>query len=249
MAVSDQTGDVVACGESGNRDYKECFTFNGISWNPLPPLHEDHKPYAYQTKSYFMKNGLWVGGRVGLGGGMVNELFNSEGQWTTLPVDSPYDITYPHPCSVPLNSTHIFFCGGTHIDYLLDTWILDLENLEWIPSTPMLTPRHYHGCILTENGEVIIAGGAGGESSVHTFNPFTMEWRESVNLPSDVNTWKPILLSWRGNVILIESGSDTIWLMEEDQGWKLMNASMGTSYDGYYDNAVVVLDSLRAGCP
>ena len=36
--------------------------------------------------------------------------------------------------------------------------------------------------------------------------------------------------------------------MEEEQGWRLMDVSMGAMFDGLYDNAVLVPDSWREGC-
>ena len=60
---------------------------------------------------------------------------------------------------MPLNSTHILLSGGFEID------VLDLVNLVWTPSTPMSAPRNGHGCVLTEDGEVLVAGGFGGEST------------------------------------------------------------------------------------
>ena len=195
--------------------------------------------------------GLWAGGEDD-SRGMVNELFTSAGQWITLPVDSPYEYTYyPDPCSVPLNKTHIFFSGGYNYqnDYFLDdTWILDLVNLVWTPSTPMLRPNLRHGCVLTEDGEVLVAGGDGGWS-VHTFNPVSQEWREIGHLPSGVYRLYPGLLLWNGKLILVESITDRIWLMEEDQGWRLMDVTMGEVFRGDYDNAVIVPDSWREGCP
>ena len=62
--------------------------------------------------------------------------------------------------------------------------ILDLESLEWTSSTQMLTTRYRHGCVMTDAGEVLVAGGI-GEPSVHIFNPVSLEWRESGNLPSE----------------------------------------------------------------
>ena len=87
--------------------------------------------------------------------GMANELFTSENQWITLSVDSPANITYPLSYVLPLNSTHIFFNGGDLSggfvdDVLAETWILDLANLVWTPSMPMLTPRFAHGCVTTD---------------------------------------------------------------------------------------------------
>ena len=194
-----------------------------------------------------MEGGLWVGGQNG-SGGMLNEILNSDGQWITLPVYSPYDnYYYLSPCSVPLNKTHIFFSEEYfNGDFLIDTWILNLDSLEWTSSTPMLTPRRDHGCVLTEDGEVLIAGGGGSGSSVHIFNPVTLEWRESGDLPSE--TLYPGLLLWKDKVILMEHGTTRIWEMEEDQGWRLMDVTMGASFNGYSDNAVLVPDSWRAGC-
>ena len=249
MALSD-SGELVACGNVANFGDKECYSFDGTTWKPLPPFHEDHDPYAYWTRSIFMEKGFWVGGDDG-SDGMVNELFTSEGQWITLPVYSPYEnINYPEPCIVPLNSTHIFLSGGYKTgDYLIDAWILDLENLVWVPSTPMLKPRYRHGCVLTEDGEVMVAGGKGGESSVHTFNPLSMEWRESGELPSVAWTLVPSLLLWNDKIIFMEYETDNIWVREEDQGWRLMDASMGAIFSSSYDNAVIVPDSWREGCP
>lgn len=254
MEFYDPTGEVVACGEYGNSGYKSCFSFDGVTWTSLPPLHENHFSYTYYTRSYFMEGlGLWVGGSDG-DGGIVSELFNSEGQWITLPVDSPYEnIRYPYPCSVPLNNTHIFFSGGFSFEqgaYLADTWVLNLENLEWTSSTPMFTPREQHGCVLTDAGEVLVAGGQ-GESSVEIFNPVTLEWRERGNLPSEIYYAKyPGLLLWNDTVIFVETDTANIWAMrEEDQGWQLMNATMGASFRGDYDTAVVLPESWSQRCP
>ena len=40
LAFYDLTGGVVACGEMGNIEYKECYRSDGITWEPLPPLHK-----------------------------------------------------------------------------------------------------------------------------------------------------------------------------------------------------------------
>ena len=258
MAFYDPTGDVVACGEFNNRDSKECFSFDGITWEPLPSLQENHRPVAYNTRSYFMEGiGLWVGGGDGDGSGeMKNEVLNSEGQWITLPVDSPYErpnenITFPDPCFVPLNSTHLFFSGGwINGEYLVETWILDLVTLVWTSSLPMLTPRDGHACVMTDEGEVLIAGGwnENNLSTVHIFNLVTQEWRESVNLPSELDAGASGLLLWNEKIILVEYETDKIWEREENLEWRLMNSSMGASFNGIRDNAVMVPDSWREGC-
>ena len=254
MAVSDQTGQVVACGEMKNSDNKECYVFDMISWEPLPSLQENHSSYPENSYSYFMEGGLWVGGSSN-SGEMVHELLNSEGQWITLPTGLLYeDSLYQAPCVVPLNSTHIFFSGGYfefNNVHLVDTWILDLVNLEWTSSTPMLTPRRLHGCVLTDDGEVLIAGGYADlhdVHSVHIYNPTSEEWREAGHLPEvypEIDTRHLRLLLWNDKVVLIEwNWEDVInpfvWEREDDLGWRLVDLSMGASFDGRLDNAVLV---------
>ena len=270
---------------------QECFIFDGITWDFFLPL--PHTPLEPVTPlectddvdicilspvaaySYFMQDiGLWVGSAnpyLNFNNGnfslpMVNELFGSEGQWKTLPVDFPSEYGYYNPCIVPLNSTHLFFSGGGFAISIItwvatnDTWILDLENLEWTSSTPMLSPRGFHGCLMTPDGEVIVAGGGGGDgyvilSSVHTFNPVSLEWRESGDLPSEVETpLYPSLLTINDKVILMDYGAEFVdgpghvWEREEDQGWRLLDVSMGASFQDDFDNAVAVPGSWRKGC-
>lgn len=246
LAFSGDSGDLVACGEFYNSDNKDCYSFNGEEWVPLPPLHEVHWPSSYYTRSFFMDGlGVWVGGEDS-SGGMVNELFTPEGQWVTLPLDAPYIGRYPHPCIVPLNNTHLFFSGGYDYEDIDDTWVLNLKNLKWTPLTPMQTPRYQHGCILTEAGEVLVAGGF-GRSSVEIFNPVSQEWRPGVNLPSEIRYLEPRLLLWKKQILLIEDWSDLIWTLE-NQGWQLLDVTIGQWFFGNNDNAVLVPDSWRANC-
>jgi len=186
---------------------------------------------------------------------MVNELLNSEGVWITLPVDSPYS-QYPRPCTVPLNSTHLLLSGGNTggNDYLADTWILDLENLACTPSTPMLLPRSDHGCVLTTEGEVLIAGGLGDQTnyeySAHIFNPVTLEWRENGDIPTEATHGEgPRLLLWNSKVLMVKKYSDLIWEMTADGGWQVMDVTLGpATFTGGWENGIIVPDSWRNGC-
>lgn len=154
LAVRESDQNIVACGERKNYENKDCFVFDWNTWEPLPPLQEDHQPSLITTKSFSLDSGVWVGGNSS-SGEMVNELLlAAEGQWTSLPVGSPYeDNYYQEPCVSPQNKTHIFFSGGflngDDKDITTDTWILDTVNLVWTPSTPMMAPRWLHGCVLT----------------------------------------------------------------------------------------------------
>ena len=244
----DYSGDLVACGEYNNEDNKDCYSFNGEEWSPLPPLHEDHHSRAYWTRSFNMETGLWLGGNDG-SDRMVQELFTPEGAWTTLPIDSPYGNNYyPLPCIIKMNDTHLFFSGGYHSGDLKETWVLDIRSMAWTPSAPMLTPRSGHGCTLTADGEVLVAGGYdGGGSSVEVFNP-SLGWRPGVSLPSEIDTFAPVLLRWKDTVLLLEYPTDLVWELE-DQGWRRMDVTMGAHFYGGSDNAVLVPDTWRAKCP
>ena len=59
----------------------------------------------------------------------------------------------------------------------------------------MLTPRFAHGCVTTDDGEVLIAGWYDGDlSSVHIFNPVTLEWCESESQETNtIETNTPLL--------------------------------------------------------
>ena len=84
-------------------------------------------------------------------------------------------------------------------------------------------------------------------SSVHIFNPVSGEWRDSgVDFPSELSTGYPVLLRWEKEILLIDT--DLIWKME-DQGWQLLDVTMGAWFDGFWDNALIVPDSWRSWCP
>jgi len=118
----------------------------------------------------------------------------------------------------------------------------------------MLTPRWLHGCVLTDDGEVLIAGGYEDlyfnvpSNSVDIFNPVSLEWRESGNLTSNIYPHTPGLLLWKEVVILIEYESDRIWEREDDLGWRLMDVSMGATFYADEENAVLVPDSWKNAC-
>ena len=113
----------------------------------------------------------------------------------------------------------------------------------------MLKPRNEHGCVLTNEGEVLIAGGSDGNVDVNIFNPVSLEWRESGNLPSEIATsLPPGLWLWNGTVLLFEGETDRIWKREEDQGWQLMDVTMGGNFYAVWGNAVLVPDTWRNNC-
>ena len=222
LAYSDTLGYLVACQFSGS---KECHSFDGINWLPLPSLYDfDLDPHY--TDSFFMKDGLWLGA----GGDLYHEVLTLIG-WI------PVEANFPNPeakfsCAIPVNSTHIFFSGYYDTDpfnFTKETWLLELDkeellefDLTWTSSTPMLTPRGMHGCCLNADGEVVIAGGYNiylPDNSVHTFNPVSLEWRESGRVPEGM-AWEtefPKLLQWKDSLILIETYYGRIWEREGEQ--------------------------------
>ena len=250
LAYSDTLGYLVACGS--DRGSKDCYSFDGITWLPLPSLQDyDLDSPAYATNSFFMKDGLWLGA----GGDFYQEVLTLLG-WFPVEANSPPNYG-DGPCAIPVNSTHIFFSGwGTSTE---ETWLLELDmedllefDLTWTSLTPMLTPRGSHGCGLNADGEVVIAGGFYGNNyvnSVHTFNPVSLEWRESGNVPAEMFVPVfPSLLLWKDTVILIESDTGRIWEKEGEQGWRLLEVMVDDNFNGYDHNAVIVPDSWRDMC-
>ena len=56
----------------------------------------------------------------------------------------------------------------------MSTWMLDLTDMSWKSLANMPGPRYDHGCSLTLDGELMIAGGSDEnnhhQASVHIYN-------------------------------------------------------------------------------
>ena len=252
--------DVLAYNEEinylGDPGYHECFSFDGITWKALPSLLGNHCAYPYGIRSHYTDLGWWVGAmsencNLGLYGNFSSELLTLDNDWIELPDGSPFGEYYPFGiCTLPLNSTHIFFSGGYVFDttdnYLNTTWALNLENLEWTAWPPMLSSRDGHGCLVTADNEVMIAGRWNGDDlDVQIFNPVSMEWRREGELPPGIGRYKPILLLWEQTPILLESFTQNIWQRDStDLSWHLLNRTMGADFEGAFMKAIIVSEEL-----
>ena len=139
------------------------------------------------------------------------------------------------------------FTGGRdadsgHTDTLADSWILNLDTFTWTSVEPMAAQRAGHGCVLTNLGEVLVAGGQAGNgeiNSVEIYNPKTNVWRqESEGLPTVTASVDPVLFLWNSEIIMIEEFSEFLWKKTES-GWETMKTSMGQLFHG--DSATAVL--------
>merc|ERR1712179_776191 len=102
-------------------------------------------------------------------------------------------------------------------------------------------PRDGHGCTTTAAGEVIIAGGYDGSyiSSVYIYNPINNTWRRAGDLPAGMESYYPVMLLWNKHPILLERSSSNIWILD-GTNWKMMEATMGATFDGDWDRATTV---------
>lgn len=202
--------------------------------------------------------GWWIGGTKSTNYGWNSEIYTADG-WLALPLDSPYPGDYglfpSKMCSVILNSTHILMTGGiedySHNTYT-DTWLLDLANLEWSKSTPMLgNGRMSHACGLNSAGELVVAGGWEHNNivldSVQILNLVSGEWREAGTVPEGIDTNYPVMLTWQDQLIMLSRDSSDIWIMAED-GWTPAEATLPGTFVGGGDAAIMVSDEFKNAC-
>jgi len=265
---------VVGCGEfNGNMetDVRDCYAFDGNAWAPMPAMIQKFCPFARATKSHYVEGiGLYVTGpkecddevfEVGATE-FVNELYTLDGKWIPLNIDSPGSKWPVFPfgsCSTPLNSTHVFISGGlsvesaTHSGHTNATWILNLETLELKPSTDMMMDAAFHGCGLTQEGEVLTTGGimnclGCNNNFAFLFNPVTGKWRLVEDyLPNIPSTFTTTFLSWNGKPLMMNFDSSTLFSWEANERWLYLHTRLGGPYTD--SGATVVPPTFAGGCP
>jgi len=268
---------VVGCGEFNGdmeTDVRDCYAFDGNAWAPMPAMIQKFCPFARATKSHYMGGiGLYVTGpkecddevfEVGATE-MVNELYTLDGKWIPLNIDSPGSKwpVFPYgSCSTPLNSTHVFISGGysvesaTHSGHTNATWILNLETLELKPSTDMIMDSAFHGCGLTQEGEVLTFGGIMNclgclNNFAFLFNPVTGKWRfvddYLPNIPHPSFPSTTTFLSWNGKPLMMNFDSSTLFSWEANEQWLYLHTRLGGPYTD--TGATVVPPTFAGGCP
>ena len=257
-----QRNELAGCGTFGEFD-RSCYSLRPGSpeaWQPLSSLAQDHCNLLISTRSHVSPElGWFVFGHEGtvcqsdtnFGDLFIADLLtNTDNKWTVSPVASPYPNGYPaSSCSVLLNPTTVMVTGGYDNDMTtLDMcFLLDLNTMTWTKVAPMLKPRQDHTCVVTVDGEVLIA--AGQDGSVHVYNPATNSWREEQDLPDQVTTfYESALLLLNGMPSFVEVDTDKIWQRQEDGSWEMMDVSLGAEFDGFFDHLVPVPADLYQ-CP
>ena len=152
-------------------------------------------------------------------------------------------------CAAKLNDTHIMVVGGLEGEhsfrkYLSSAWILNLADYTWQLVEPMNQERYLHSCILTAEGEVLVAGGRTDGSingeiyTAEIYNPINNSWRnDSFDLPAELTpTVYMDTLLYEKKVIMLPPGT-TNPLIRTESGWKYSNVSLGGTF---YGSAVIV---------
>ena len=228
----ENTKEVIACnifynGSIGSANYfsNSCYKLNpsdSSKWTYSPPMVTDHFEFPYSTKSFYLNNGdLFVIGVTQSGSFISTALWSSD--------------------------THIMVVGGSEgnydIKYLSSAWILNLADYTWQLVEPMNQERYLHSCILTAEGEVLVAGGSAGwyNPKIYTaeiYNPINNSWRnDSFDLPAELtSTVYMDTLLYEKKVIMLPPGT-TNPLIRTESGWKYSNVSLGGTF---YGSAVIV---------
>ena len=257
--------EVAACGTFGKND-TSCHSLRPgdtqPGWQQMSPLIKNHCYIPSGTRSHFSDQLGWfvfgVYGTISCYSEVFsNEIYSLENEWVETPISlSPYPGGFPYEvCSVLINSSLVMITGGLGGDRISTAYFLNLDTFTWTEAAPLLEPRSGHGCVLTAEGEVLIAGGQGSKgnklASVHLYNPSTNSWREDDHsLPDEMEELVyPTIVLWDQRPVLLESQSDRTWQRQADGNWAVMNASLGGRFGGNaYDTATLVPKGLY-NCP
>ena len=239
---------VAACGSFQLSD-RSCHALEpGMSsWKVMPSVGMDYCNNPTRTKSHYSPSlGLGIFGQRtcdNIKGGLNTEIF-SMGIWTSYStIGYPYTDGFAGAtCSVLLNSTTIMVTGGwkDNIGRLDSSLIVHLETGTWTSVAKMPAEINQHTCVLTAEGEVLIAGGAGGSRSVYVYNVADNLWRQEQDLPSQIETLFSVSLLWNNKPLLLEHNSDLIWQRTDTGDWQMLNSSMGDTFQGIQNRAILV---------
>ena len=260
----ENTKEVIACGSSVSS--KSCFKLNSgdsSNWTFSPPMVTSHSGSRYETKSFYLNNDLFViGSNTSSLRFISTALWSSDGNsWFAAPTGGLPNLTttyqnYPSGgCAVKLNDTHIMVVGGLEGEhsfrkYLSSAWILNLADYTWQLVEPMNQERFRHSCILTAEGEVLVAGGVtdnGKSYNAEIYNPITNSWRnDSFDLPAKSTVFADTLL-YEKKVIMLPQGTTNPWIRTES-GWKNSNVSLGGTFDGNWGSKAVMVPKDAFNC-
>ena len=267
MIFDEQSGVIRACGGrvpttlSSDEETNLCFTFDGISWEPMAPLPGIwDKGQSTRFSIHVPDVGWWMLQDESVTHNRIHSyMFTVNNTWIpgpALPDPETYGY-YKSPdyfCGVQLNRTHTMVSGGklgqsgTSIS---DVWLYDWGTSTWMPGPNMTVPRRGHSCASLPGGSVMMAGGTGlfGEDLISTeiFDQ-AMEggrggWYMSGDLPEDDygSDYSPEnVLLFNGNPIWVNRKK--IWKFV-DGAWSLFETSL-ENYDVSRTNAVLVSDDF-----
>ena len=271
----ENTKEVMACNNFYNFTYTylfgsspiNCYKLNSSdssNWTYSPPMVTDHHDYTYFTKSFYLNNGdlFVIGSNDSTTRFISTALWSSDGNsLSATPTGGLPNMTttyqnYPSGgCAAKLNDTHIMVVGGLEGEhsfrkYLSSAWILNLADYTWQLVEPMNQERYGHACILTAEGEVLVAGGVtdnGKSYNAEIYNPITNSWRnDSFDLPAKSTVFADTLL-YEKKVIMLPQGTTNPWIRTES-GWKNSNVSLGGTFDGNWGSKAVMVPKDAFNC-
>ena len=218
-------------------------------WQILDPPAQKYDPW--DTHSHYVSGGWLIFGNNGNNCcdkvcPAMNPTFSAEllsgknGKWQQFSVEFPEGKLFPSwACSVSLDMyKKVLITGGQKCTQVCsDAMIMDLETGTLSYVTPMPGEMYEHSCILTETGEVLVAGGwrlnhqlevSFKSSSSYLYNVEKDEWRQIQDLPFDrygTPRTPPKLFHLHGKTAVAayaERVSTGIWTLEGSE-WKLLD--------------------------
>ena len=262
----ERAGVVRACGgeiptiysSSSSESTNKCYSFDGISWEPMAPMLEPSWSDSSSRFSVDVPNIGWWVLRDDCGGGcnhIYSNIYTINQTWVEGPSlpdksmygynDTPYDF-----CGTQVNETHTIVTGGKIKQMgtsITDVWFYNWVDKEWVVGPNMTTARRDHRCVAIQGGGVVVAGGTGlfaeDLSSVEVYDQ-GMDggaggWYAVADLPED-DAYGDHALLFNKEVIWVNGR--TIWRLDEAEGWQQLDTSLKTTVSPA--RAILVPDSF-----
>ena len=225
------------------------------NWQPLATPAHNYR--SNETHSHYVSDGWLIFGNNGNSTFSAEILSGKNEKWQQL---REFHEDEPFPslaCSVSLDmDNQVLITGGmSRFQSSSAAKILDLDAETLCDVSPMPSDMYGHSCILTESGEVLVAGGrrsnmAMSDLPLHHSYLYNVEedtWRRIQDLPIPR---RPLLFHMNGKTALAAANAKSakkrsIWTLKGSE-WKLLDKYEGIM--NYLPKANLLPTNLKIPC-